>query len=66
MLQLKSVDFRKEKVETLIIPVCEDKEIHQEKTIKALIKKAQALEEFKGAAKDGVTFYSSGWGSLKR
>lgn len=58
MLQLKSVDLKKETVETLIIPVCEDKEIHQEKTIEALVKKAQALEEFKGSAKDGVTFYS--------
>jgi len=58
LLQLKSVDLKKEKVETLIIPVCEDKEIHQEKTIKALVKKAQALEEFKGAANDRVTFYS--------
>jgi len=58
LLQLKSVDLKKEKVETLIIPVCEDKEIHHDKTIKALVKKAQTLDEFKGAAKDGVTFYS--------
>ncbi len=58
MLKLKTVDFKIDRIETLIIPVCEDKAIHQDKAIQTLVKKAQALAEFKGAEKDGVTFYS--------
>ena len=33
MLQLTSVDLKKEKIETLIVPVCEDKAIHTDKTL---------------------------------
>ena len=47
MLRLKSVDLKKEKIETLVIPVCEDREIHYRKTVTALVKKAKKLKEFK-------------------
>jgi hypothetical protein len=43
MLKLTSVDLKKVKTETLIIPVCEDKEIHDDATISLLIKKAKQL-----------------------
>ncbi len=57
MLNLKSVDLKKEKVETLVIPVCEDKEIHDNNIITSLIKKAKQFKEFKGRKDDEVTFY---------
>ena len=39
MLFLKSIDLKKEKIDTLVIPVCEDKDIHDNRTITSLIKK---------------------------
>jgi leucyl aminopeptidase len=58
MLQLTPVDLKKEKIETLIVPVCEDKVIHTDKTVAGLIRKAKRLKEFKGASKEEVTFYN--------
>ena len=58
MLQLTPVDLKKEKIETLIVPVCEDKVIHTDKTVSGLIRKAKRLKEFKGASKEEVTFYN--------
>jgi len=58
VLELKSIDLRKVKVETLAIPVCEDKNIHDDKIISSLITKAKKLEEFKGDSGDEVIFYS--------
>ncbi len=58
MLQLKSVDLKKAKIETLAIPVCEDKDIHDNRTISSLIKEAKKLKEFKGKKDDEVTFYN--------
>ena len=57
MLKLTSVDLKKVKTETLIIPVCEDKEIHDDATISLLIKKAKQLKEFTGKKDDEVIFY---------
>lgn len=58
MIQLKSADLKKVKTETLVIPVCEDKDIHDDATIAALIRKAKKLKEFKGAKDDQVVFYN--------
>ena len=58
MLKLTPVDLKKEKIETLIVPVCEDKVIHTDKTVSGLIRKAKRLKEFKGASKEEVTFYN--------
>ena len=58
MLQLTLVDMKKEKIETLIVPVCEDKTIHTDKVLSNLIRKAKRLKEFKGASKEEVTFYN--------
>jgi len=57
MLHLKSVDLKKQKIETLAIPVCEDKDIHEDPVITAVIKKALELNEFNGKKDDAVTFY---------
>lgn len=57
MLKLTSVNLKKVKTETLIIPVCEDKTIHDNPTISLLIKKAKQLKEFTGKKDDEVVFY---------
>ena len=57
MLHLKSVNLKKQKIETLAIPVCEDKDIHEDPAIQAVIKKALKLNEFSGKKDEGVTFY---------
>ncbi|MBU4463806.1 MAG: hypothetical protein KKB05_07705, partial [Proteobacteria bacterium] len=57
MLKLTSIDLKKVKTETLIIPVCEDKTIHDSPTISLLIKKAKQLKEFTGKKDDEVIFY---------
>ncbi|MEA3429130.1 MAG: M17 family peptidase N-terminal domain-containing protein [Thermodesulfobacteriota bacterium] len=57
MLQLKSIDLKKTKTETLIIPVCEDKTIHDNPTISLLIKKANQIKEFAGKKDDEIVFY---------
>ena len=58
MLQLTPVNLKKDKIEILIVPVCEDKVIHTDKTVSGLIRKAKRLKEFKGASKEAVTFYN--------
>ena len=58
MLHLTSADPAKEKIETLVIPVCEDTEIHDHSTIVSIIKKAPKLKEFKGEKDDQVIFYN--------
>ena len=57
MLKLTSVDLKKAKIDTLVIPVCEDKEIHEDSTIKQFIKEAKRLAGLKGNTKDDVTLY---------
>jgi len=58
VLGLKSIDLKKVKTETLAIPVCEDKNIHDDKIISSLITRAKKLEEFKGDSGEEVIFYS--------
>lgn len=57
MLKLISIDLQKTKTDTLVIPVCEDRAIHTNRTIASLTKKAKGLPEFKGKRDDEVTFY---------
>ncbi len=59
MLELKSVNLTKDKIETLVIPVCEDKEIHDNQTIVSVIKKAKMIRRFKGEKDEEVIFYDS-------
>jgi leucyl aminopeptidase len=57
MLHMRSIDLKTEKIETLIVPVCKDKNIHDNRTINTMIKKALVLREFKGDKDDEVTLY---------
>jgi leucyl aminopeptidase len=57
MLHLTSVDLKKAKIETLAIPVSEDKDIHEDGLIKAVIKKAMKLKEFNGKRDEVVTLF---------
>jgi len=58
MLQLKTVDLKKTKTETLVIPVCEDTQIHDNSAIVSIINKAKKLKEFKGEKDDEVILYT--------
>jgi leucyl aminopeptidase len=58
MLHLKTVDLKKTKTETLVIPVCEDAQIHDHSAIVSLINKARKLKEFKGEKDDEVILYN--------
>ena len=58
MLALKHIDIARTKIELLAIPVCEDKEIHTDKAVSALVKEAMRIKEF-GAKKDEeLTLYN--------
>jgi len=58
MIHLKSVDLKKEKIESLVIPVCEDKNIFEDNIIISLIKEAKKIKEFKGGKDDELVFYN--------
>jgi leucyl aminopeptidase len=57
MLRIGSIDLKTQKIDTLIVPVCEDKKIHDDRIINAVIKKALKLKEFKAEKRDRVTLY---------
>ncbi len=57
MIGLKAVDLQTQKIETLVVPVCEDKIILDDRMIEAIIKKALNLKEFKAEKGDMVTLY---------
>jgi leucyl aminopeptidase len=58
MIHLKSVDLKKEKIESLIIPVCEDMDVFDDKNIVSLIRKVKKIKEFKGDKDEEVTLYN--------
>lgn len=58
MLQFKTADLKTTPAEALIIPVCEDKEIHNLRKISSLIKKAKILPEFTGKKDDLIILYN--------
>ncbi len=57
MLSLISPDLKKDAVELLTIPVCEDREIHTHRTVVALIRRAMKLPEFNGKKDETVMLY---------
>ncbi len=57
MLTVNTLDLENEKTEIIAIPVCEDKNIHTDKAIAALVKKAQKMKEFKGEKDDELLFH---------
>ncbi len=58
MLNLTTADLKKTAISTLIVPVCEDMEIHEKPIIKTLIREAKKLKEFKGKANDEIILYN--------
>jgi hypothetical protein len=48
MLEVKVVNLKRVKVDTLVVPVCEDAEIHADRTVKSLIDQAKALAGVQG------------------
>ena len=57
MLHLTSKDLTKLKIEALIVPVCEDHEIHAGKVLITLSNQVKKLKEFNGAKADEITLY---------
>ena len=57
MVRFTSIDLEKTKVSTLVIPVCEDRSIHEDRVISALIETARSHVEFKGRKADEITLY---------
>jgi len=57
MLTLKPIDLKNEKTATIVIPVCEDKNIHTENTIISLVTKAKKIKPFKGRKDDELILY---------
>lgn len=66
MLNLKAIDLKKEKIDTLIVGVCEDKKIHDDPTVNAMIDQALKLKEFKAEKSDDVTLYDLKAFNIKR
>ena len=56
MLKLSTADLKNLKADTLLIPACEDKALHSDPTIKAIIKTASQLPEFSGKKDEEVLF----------
>lgn len=57
MLNLTAVDLKRQKANIIFVPVCENKAIHSDPLISALVKRAVALEEFKGKTDQELTLY---------
>ena len=57
MLCLISDNIPKTQTQTLVIPVCEDEQIHDDKAALALIAKGLKIDEFKGKKDDQIVFY---------
>ncbi len=58
MLNVKYIDLKKTSMDILVIPVCEDEAIHENRTLTALAKKAAAIRGFKGEKGDEAVFFS--------
>jgi leucyl aminopeptidase len=61
VLSLKAVDLKKEKIECLVVPVCEKPmEAPQATPLDTLVEKAMTLGEFKGKKGDCLPFFEPG------
>ena len=56
MLKLKTLDLQKEKIATLAVPVCEDKDIHSG-LLSKLAAQAKKIEEFNGKKDETLNLY---------
>jgi leucyl aminopeptidase len=66
MIHLAAIDLKREKINTLLIPVCEDKSIHTDAAILALVESALGLEEFRGKQDQEVILYNPPGLSVER
>jgi leucyl aminopeptidase len=58
MLRLTSIDLKKAKrIGTLVIPLCEDGEIHDNPALEPLINRAAAVRDFRGRKGDELILY---------
>ncbi len=57
MLQVKTQKIGEGKIGTLVLLVCEDKYLYEDKKTVSLIQRAKKLEEFKGAKKQRLVLY---------
>ena len=66
MIRLKSFDDDRKNIDILVIPVCSNKEIHGNKEIVQLNKKAKTFSEFSGKKEEEITLYDLPESSSKR
>ena len=57
MIGLKAADLKTQKMETLVVPVCADRKIHDDRALNAVIQKALKLKEFKADKEERVTLF---------
>jgi leucyl aminopeptidase len=57
MLELKTIDAKKQRINTLAVPVCQDVELHTKKAIQALAAAALELPEFSAEQDQCVVLY---------
>ena len=65
MLKLKTYDLKKDKISTLAIPVCEDKDIHTD-LLSTLAEEAKKIEEFHGKQDEKLTLYNPAGTQVER
>ena len=57
MLELTTLDLKTEKTGTLVIPICEDAEIHDNRAISSLANRAKKMDEFKRGNDAELVFF---------
>lgn len=57
MLKIMSKDLTRDRIETLVIPVCEDAVIHDDRQVAALARAAGKMTEFNGEKNQKITLY---------
>ena len=57
MLEFKAVNLKRAKVDTLVVPVCEDGDLHSEGPLTSLVAAAKSKAEFSGKSGDCVTLF---------
>ncbi len=58
MIELTAGDLKTEKTQALIVPVCEDKDIYDNRALSTLIEGAKGMPEFKGEKGQELIFYN--------
>lgn len=66
MLYLKSLEPGAAETDMLIIPVCENTEMHDHPLLSAMVARIQKLEEFKGANGDEIVMYDPAGSKARR